>query len=75
MNSTAFQVNSVTYAMRGRTLLEQHGIRAQIRRSTKTTADNGCGYSLIVSGQTEVAEKLLRANGVPIRRVARADTL
>lgn len=72
MNTTAFGVSSVTYAMRGRALLEQHGITARVHRETKT-ADNGCGWSIIVPGKSDTAERLLRSNGITIRRVTRSD--
>lgn len=72
MNTTAFGVSSVTYAMRGRALLEQHGIRTQIHRDTKI-ADNGCGYSIVVPGKSDTAERLLRSNGITIRRITRSD--
>lgn len=73
MNTTAFQVHSVTYAMRGKTLLQQRGIHAHIHRTTTTAADNGCGYSIVVAGKSDTAEHILRTNGIPIRRIVRGD--
>lgn len=69
MYATLFHVNSITYAMRGKSILEQNGIRATVERSTQKTARNGCGYALIVSKGADRAKQILQQNGVPIRQV------
>ena len=59
-------VGSVTNAMRGRDLLAQNGIAAQVGRARPNDV-NGCGYTLIVVGDVERARRLLSAAGIRIR--------
>lgn len=59
-------IGSVTYAMKGRDLLERYGLRASMRRVPKMF-DMGCGYGLYVPGAADRAEELLRAYGIPVR--------
>ena len=66
MDSVYFNVSSITNAMRGKNLLERNGIHGYINRTVDEEGNNGCGYSLLVSGDTAKAESLLRAAGVRI---------
>ncbi len=75
MYMTVFHVNSITYAMRGKSILEKNGIRAKIERSADKTDRQGCGYSLIVWGQGDQARGLLTQNGIPIRKITGSDKL
>lgn len=75
MLTTAFRVNSITYAMRGKSVLEKNGIRVRIERSTDQTRQKGCGYSLIVWGQADLAKRLLIKNNIPIRGIDGPDAL
>ena len=65
-------VGSITNAMRGKRLLEQRGIRAFIHRSSNPPKGDGCGYSLLVTGNSGQAEKILRSNGVRVVRISDA---
>ncbi|MDD3832896.1 MAG: DUF3343 domain-containing protein [Oscillospiraceae bacterium] len=67
MSSLCFYVSSITNAMRGKSILEQNGIRAFITRSSDETVKNGCGYCLLVTSDYELAERLLRSTGMRIR--------
>ena len=58
-------VSSVTYALKSRDLLFQHGIKAYVERLPHTK-ENGCGYGVYVPHGIEEAERLLRENGVHI---------
>ncbi len=65
-------VGSITNAMRGKHLLEEHGIRAYLHRSTRPADNDGCGYHLLVSESPGRAEGILRKAGVRIIRVSEA---
>lgn len=73
VESMYFNVSSVTNAMRGKKLLEQNGIHGYINRTVDEEGSNGCGYSLLVSGDVERAEKLLTGAGIRIRGKVPAD--
>ena len=65
-------VSSVTNAMRGKQLLEEQGIRAYLHRSFQPSAGDGCGYSLLVTGDVKRAEQILHQRGVRVIRVTEA---
>ncbi len=71
---TLYAVGSVSNAMRGKRLLEKHGIRAYIR---KINADHeqGCGYGLLVQRSSNDVVSVLRAGGVTVREVQERDGL
>ena len=73
MDSVYFNVSSITNAMRGKNLLERNGIHGYINRTVDEEGNNGCGYSLLVSGDTATAESLLRASGIRITGKVPAD--
>lgn len=54
------QVSSITNAMRGKTVLERNGYTAYVRRAVDAQGNNGCGYSILVQGDGDKAERLLR---------------
>ena len=72
MSNTYIHVGSITNAMRGRALLEKQGIRALLQRSPHPAEGDGCGYRLLVTGQSQKAERLLRENGVRVIRITDA---
>ena len=65
-------VGSVTNAMRGKQLLEEQGIRAYLHRALQPSAGDGCGYSLLVTGDVKRAEQVLRQRGVRVIRITEA---
>ena len=65
-------VGSITNAMRGRRLLEAHGIRSFLHRSAHPTDDDGCGYHLLITGDPQSATQILRNHGVRVIRVSDA---
>ncbi|MDD6278786.1 MAG: DUF3343 domain-containing protein [Oscillospiraceae bacterium] len=56
---------SYTYVMKGEKLLRARGISCEIKRNEKI-AENGCGYSLYISGSCEYAEKILKNYSIPV---------
>lgn len=69
MEWTTIYVGSVTQAMRGKRVLESRGYTVHIQRAASVTADEGCGYSLLVRGSGSPAEALRRA-GIRVVRTA-----
>lgn len=67
MGKPLLVVSSVTYAMKGRDLLLQQGIRAYVQRIPKT-AETGCGYGLLVPRGGDKAERILTEAGIRILR-------
>lgn len=65
-------VGSITNAMRGRRLLEAQGIRAYLHRTSHPAEGDGCGYSLLVTGQAQRAEQILRSGGIRVVRISDA---
>jgi len=72
LGNVYIHVGSITNAMRGKGLLEKEGIRAYIHRTSLPERGDGCGYSLLVTGDTLRAEQVLRASGVRVVRVSEA---
>ncbi|MBE6778380.1 MAG: DUF3343 domain-containing protein [Ruminococcaceae bacterium] len=65
-------VGSITNAMRGKSLLEQQGIRAYVHRTTNPPQGDGCGYSLLVTGNLGQAKETLVRAGVRVVRISDA---
>ena len=59
-------VSSVTYAMKGKELLERNGFHAYITRLPRETENVGCGYCIYVTHDTNRAEQLLQRNGIRV---------
>lgn len=61
---------SITYAQRGENLLRQAGIPCRLSRTPRWMEEQGCGYSLrLRCRDMEGAAELLRAGGVPFRKL------
>ncbi len=56
---------TVTYAIKGRDILRKKGFKVRVERITGEKT-YGCGYAIILDGELNSAEKLLRDNGVKI---------
>ncbi len=59
-------VQSITYAMKAKSVLRNNGIYADITKTSKHSAQKGCGYSLIVNRDFDRAVKILKENGIKI---------
>lgn len=64
MNRAIVKFSSVTYAMKARVVVESNGGKALIRRNTKMTNKEGCGYSLVIQGNISKLLNLLDLNRV-----------
>ncbi len=67
MSKSLIMVSSITYAMKGRDLLQRRGFRAYVERAPRGAGDAGCGYGIYVPERTEEAAGLLREMGVPVK--------
>ena len=59
---------TVTYAIKGRDLLRRFGYKANMEK-TKSGLNNGCGYSIVVTGDKLKIEELLKNSGVKILEI------
>lgn len=67
MQKAFIRLSSVTYAIRAQKLLEQRGIRATIKKITRSLQISGCGYGLeINAGDLEAAANLIASAGIRI---------
>lgn len=71
MGKPLIMITSITYAMKGKEILDNKGISCQLVRTPKSENKYGCGYSLLVPKDTDEAEKLLIEAGIKV--VGRAD--
>lgn len=66
MNKPLIMLTSITYAIKGKSILADSGIFASIERTPRNGGVNGCGYSLYVPKQTLEAEKILKENNIKV---------
>ena len=63
VNRVIIKFSSVTHALRAKEIVEQRGGKAIIRKNSNPPRIEGCGYSMIVSENTDVIN-LLKINHV-----------
>lgn len=66
MEKQLILVPSVTYAMRGKTVLDRFKIKSYIERTPKKHQMYSCGYCLFVPNDTQTAYEILLKNGIKI---------
>lgn len=66
MEEPLITVSSITYAMKGKQILNGYGIKAAIQRTPKRSNSQSCTYSLYVPKNTDQAEEILIQNGIKI---------
>lgn len=66
MSKPLIMVSSVTYAMKGKQILNSMGIRSEVERTPKRDVKNGCGYSLYVPKDADEAERILKENNIKV---------
>lgn len=67
MEWTTLNVGSVTNAMRGKSVLERHGIDSYIQRAFDAKDNNGCGYRLLIKTESDRARALLLQAGIRLK--------
>ncbi len=58
-------MRSLTQALKMKDLLAKNGIRSQLVRSPGGSSSSGCGYSLLVTEQTQRAKAIIKSGGAP----------
>ena len=66
MGKKGIKVGSVTYAVKGRELLQKNGYRAYMSRNLHPGAGEGCGYIIYVSNFDKRCFQILKNGGVKI---------
>lgn len=66
MRQMVIKVGSVTYAMKGRNVLQGYGIRARVVKTPKPQKNEGCGYSLVLRDPPMNVSEILRRAGVEV---------
>ena len=70
------RLTSVTYAIRAQKLLEQKGIRAAIKKISRSLQVNGCGYGLeINSGDLEPVKEILSWASIKIVEITEREAV
>lgn len=67
VSKSLIMVSSITYAMKGRDLLQRRGFRAYVERAPRGAEDAGCGYGIYVPDRTEEAVELLKEARIPVK--------
>lgn len=75
MEKQLILVPSVTYAMKGKSILDRYKIRAYIERTPKNHQVYSCGYCLFVPDDTDTAHEILLRNGIKVVSRASRDSL
>ncbi len=67
MSKKGIEVGSVTYAMKGRDLLQKHGYKAYLTRNPRPKEDDGCGYVIYVNNIDNKCFNILKRNGILVK--------
>ena len=66
MSKKGIKVGSVTYAMKGRDLLQRNGYKAYLTRNPHPQEDEGCGYVIYVNNIDKRCFDILKRNGIKV---------
>lgn len=55
---------TVTYAIKCRDVLRRNGCHAELKRTSNTTGNVGCGYGVLSACDLSEIKRLLQANGI-----------
>ncbi len=67
MSKKGIKVGSVTYAMKGRDLLQKNGYKAYLTRNPYPDEEDGCGYVIYVNNMDKKCFEVLRCNGISVK--------
>lgn len=65
MTYTLLSVSSITYAMKGKSLLNRMGRYAEVERQDKNTR-TGCGYMLRIKDDPALITDILEKHGIKV---------
>ena len=66
MSKKGIKVASVTYAMKGREILQKNGYKAYLTRNPHPENDEGCGYVIYVNNMDKTCFNILKNTGVKV---------
>ena len=66
MSKKGIKVTSVTYAMKGRDLLQKNGYKAYLTRNPHPEDDEGCGYVIYVNNLDKRCFEILKRNKIKV---------
>ena len=66
MSKKGIKVTSVTYAMKGRDLLQKNGYKAYLTRNPHPDDDEGCGYVIYVNNLDDKCFEILKRNKIKV---------
>ena len=69
MNKKGIKVGSLTFAMKGRDLLQKNGYKAYLTRNPNPETDEGCGYVIYVNNMDKRCFSILKAAGINVKGV------
>lgn len=64
MKRVKLKFSSVTHAMNAKDVIQKIGGRVSIGKNTNVGKNEGCGYFLVVFGETEKFLKILKINNI-----------
>ncbi len=64
MNKAIIRFSSVTYTLKAKEIAEKNGGRATVRKNPNPKKNEGCGYSLIVSGNIDAIMNMIKINKI-----------
>lgn len=67
MSKKGIKVTSVTYAMKGRDMLQKNGYKAYLTRNPHPDEDDGCGYVIYVNNMDKRCLDILKNGGIKVR--------
>lgn len=69
MGEYQIYTGTITYAIKGRDLLRRKGYKARVERIS-AVGKSGCGYTIVVLGNIQEIEALLKKAGVKILEIS-----
>ncbi len=69
MNKKGIKVGSLTYAMKGRDLLQKNGYKAYLTRNPNPDTEDGCGYVIYVNNIDRRCFSILKSGGLKVSGV------
>ena len=66
MNKKGIKVGSLTYAMKGRDLLQKNGYKVYLTRNPNPESEEGCGYVIYVNNIDKRCFSVLKTNGIKV---------
>ncbi len=67
MSKKGIKVGSLTYAMKGRDVLQKNGYKAYLTRNPHPVEDEGCGYVIYVNNMESKVIDILRRNNINVK--------